>query len=191
MKYTKAQAQEYRAADGRYCPATEHFGAEISRLTVHLEPSAEILDLGCGTGRYFHRVKGGSHITAVDVSKEMLFEALKPINGFTVDGIALVRSDINKFEPAEQFDFVYSVGVLAEHIELTRQLLNKIHSWLKPGGRVYLTAERTKKGKPKTVSREKLNGMIHDSKFGAGRIATFKTNTNTFMGEHFEVWLTR
>ena len=58
----------------------------------------------------------------------------------------------------EEFDLVYSVGVLAEHTPLTRDLVQRVHRWLRPGGRFAFT---TVHPDSPTVSRGLARRLAH------------------------------
>ena len=84
-----------------------------------------MLDLGCGTGRYFWGLRQVKTLTGLDASAAMLDEARHPIHADRVaagSAITLVEGDVmtHEFAPAS-FDLVYSIGVLAEHVPLDRR----------------------------------------------------------------------
>jgi SAM-dependent methyltransferase len=106
-----------------------------------------VLDLGCGTGRYFTALgQIGStgrvrELVGLDASESMLERARLAQPGAGVAGTTLVRGDLEtcRFEPG-QFDLVYSIGVLAEHAPLTDALARRVFGWLSPGGAFAFTA---------------------------------------------------
>ena len=102
----------------------------------------DVLDLGCGTGRYFWGLRRVASIVGLDASAAMLDEARQPIHGdrLTAVPVILVKGDLvtHPFPPAS-FDLVYSIGVLAEHVPLDRVLVDRVRGWLRPGGRFAFT----------------------------------------------------
>jgi SAM-dependent methyltransferase len=102
----------------------------------------DVLDLGCGTGRYFWGLRRVATLTGLDASAPMLEEARHPLHAERLSAvpIALVNGDVmtHAFAPAS-FDLVYSIGVLAEHVPLDRSVVDRAHSWLRPGGRFAFT----------------------------------------------------
>src|SRR4030095_9875061 len=86
----------------------------------------DVLDLGCGTGRYFWGLRRVETLTGPDASAPMLIEAKKPKHADRIraERIELINGDLaaHRFPPAS-FDLVYSIGVLAEHVPLNRALV--------------------------------------------------------------------
>jgi SAM-dependent methyltransferase len=102
----------------------------------------DVLDLGCGTGRYFYAVSNVRALVGLDASAAMLDEAQHPVNAgrITAATIDLVQGDVmsHDFGP-DRFDLVYSIGVLAEHTPLDARVVANVRRWTKPGGRFALT----------------------------------------------------
>lgn len=101
-----------------------------------------VLDLGCGTGRYFWGLRRVDTLTGLDASAPMLEQARHPLHAERLAGISitLINGDVmsHPFVP-ESFDLVYSIGVLAEHVPLNRGVIERVHAWLRPGGRFAFT----------------------------------------------------
>ena len=92
----------------------------------------KLLEIGCGTGIFTEKVynKTKASITAIDVSKELLNQAISklPTVEFRV-------ADAMKTEmPAESFDGIYGSSVL-HHLNVDNAIA-EIHRLLKPGGRM-------------------------------------------------------
>ncbi|MGC9195017.1 MAG: class I SAM-dependent DNA methyltransferase [Syntrophobacteraceae bacterium] len=107
---------------------------------------ATVLDLGCGTGRWFHCLENIRFLVGVDASRPMLAvahnrlrRADKASNGHCFP-YALVEADIHNisFAPGG-FDFIYSTGVLGEYVQLNAIMLKSILMWLSKGGIAFLT----------------------------------------------------
>jgi SAM-dependent methyltransferase len=122
----------------------------------------EVLDLGCGTGRYFWGVHNATRLVGIDASAPMLAEARHPIREHQISAgsIALVQGDLATHTfPDESFDLVYSIGVLAEHAPLNRPLVDRVWRWLKTGGRfAFTTVDPASPDVPMTPLR-RLAGM--------------------------------
>jgi SAM-dependent methyltransferase len=102
----------------------------------------DVLDLGCGTGRYFWGLRKLASLTGIDASAPMLEEARHPIHAERLAAIptTLIHGDVMTHAFAEgSFDLVYSIGVLAEHVPLDQSVVNRVHTWLRPGGRFAFT----------------------------------------------------
>src|SRR5690349_6572408 len=56
----------------------------------------KVLDVGCGTGRYFHCLENVESLTGIDISDEMLASAAHPVRGhaITAKEIRLLRGNI-------------------------------------------------------------------------------------------------
>src|SRR4029453_11155404 len=74
-------AQSYRASDERGKTDESHtlkynIIRELSSSFLH---ATNVLDLGCGTGRYFHCIKNARCLVGVDASWHMLEQAKAPV----------------------------------------------------------------------------------------------------------------
>lgn len=109
----------------------------------HLEDSdaKKVLDLGCGDGgdaRLFS--KEGYDVTAVDISESGIEKIKK-----TAPAIYSLRSDIKdvNFPPAS-FDAIYShLSMYYFNEDEVRQIMQKVYSWLKPHGLVFISCKST------------------------------------------------
>lgn len=118
-------------------PARERKAKWIER-TLELKPNARILDLGCGDGMldvWFSRM--GYNVTGVDRNSNVL------VNARNIDDtkkINFIASDLNgvTFYP-ESFDavvFIETSGLMSKEVEF--KLFKKIHTWLKPEGKIIM-----------------------------------------------------
>ena len=99
-----------------------------------------VLDLGCGTGRYFYCLKNVDRLVGVDLSREMLEAAAHPVREGEVSVKQIELQCANVFEltfPDESFDFIYSLGMFGFGCPVTLELCNRFYTWLKPGGRLF------------------------------------------------------
>jgi SAM-dependent methyltransferase len=123
----------------------------------------DALDLGCGTGRYFWALPGARSVTGVDRSAPMLAKAASPVHADLIAArrVALVRGDLSTIEfSAGAFDFVYSVGVLAEHAPLDADVVSRVARWLRPGGRfAFTTVHLESPSIPRTPLRRLATGV--------------------------------
>jgi len=141
--YTDAYAATYREHDAAiYRGATvTRFGEWLRGVCRSFGRPVDVLDLGCGTGRYFHVLDQVRRLVAIDVSPAMLARAREPIGGAAAASTMLVHGDFltHEFDAAE-FDVVYSIGVLAEHSPFDDTIAARVSRWLRPGGRFAFTA---------------------------------------------------
>ena len=145
--YDGPYARRYRRHDEEF--VVGEFSAVVTdwlrETSASLSPPIDVLDLGCGTGRYFWALQGVNELVGIDASAAMLAEARQPVNAdrVTASVVTLMRGDLlgQEFE-ADRFDLVYSIGVLAEHVPLDEAIVARVARWLKPGGLFALTTVR-------------------------------------------------
>lgn len=97
----------------------------------------DCLEIGCGTGKNtVTLLSKAKHITAVDLSEEMLNKAKQKINSTHVD---FIQADITKEWSfvKQQFDLV-TFSLVLEHIEDLNSIFKKVTESLKRGGYVYV-----------------------------------------------------
>ena len=107
----------------------------LNKFINYLPESAEILDLGCGSGRdslYF--IEKGFDVTAVDGSEELCELASIHI------GQDVLNMQFNELDFQEVFDGVWACASLL-HITSTQleDVLNRIVKSLKSGGVLYMS----------------------------------------------------
>lgn len=99
----------------------------------------DVLDVGCGTGRYFHCLANVRRLVGVDISEDMLGAAAHPV---LEDFISAVQIDLKRdniylttFGPGS-FHLIYSLGMFGHGCPVTVEILNRFHQWLAPGGKL-------------------------------------------------------
>jgi ubiquinone/menaquinone biosynthesis C-methylase UbiE len=103
----------------------------VEELVDRVPDGGRLLDLGCGSGTKTRRLSERFEVVGVDISEEQLRLAHAEVRDAT-----FLQADVTELDlPAESFDAVaafYSIVHVprAEHVAL----LQKIRSWLKPGG---------------------------------------------------------
>jgi SAM-dependent methyltransferase len=142
--YDERYATRYSESDGAAASdaAIVRLSAWLADVCAGFGRPIAVLDLGCGTGRYFRALNHVRDLVGVDASESMLDRA--QLASALVDpapSVTLVRGDLETcvFE-RERFDIVYSIGVLAEHAPLTGALVRRVFTWLAPGGVFAFTA---------------------------------------------------
>ncbi|MFF5900780.1 class I SAM-dependent methyltransferase [Streptomyces argenteolus] len=105
----------------------------VADLHARLAPGSRVLDLGCGSGVPVVRdlVRAGHRVTGVDISETQIDRAREQ-----VPQAEFTRADATSvIFPVATFDAVVSLYALI-HVPLEEQppLLEKIASWLRPGG---------------------------------------------------------
>lgn len=101
-------------------------------------PGLTAVDLGCGSGQVTLRLAdAGAHVTAVDVSPEMLLRLRANARREDLDGVETVESPIEDFGvDSESVDLVVSNYALHHLRDPDKQdLARSVLGWLRPGGR--------------------------------------------------------
>jgi SAM-dependent methyltransferase len=143
-RYDDAYARRYREHDeaARTGASIVRFGEWIGSVCDRFTGEIDALDIGCGTGRYFHALRHTHRLVGIDVSRPMLDLARTPVGGASgAREIELIEGDFLEytFAPAS-FDLAYSIGVLAEHSPFDAAVAVRVRPWLRPGGRFAFSA---------------------------------------------------
>lgn len=138
-------ANQYRIDDEIEAGTENHhrLGGNLRRICRSFPQPIRVLELGCGTGRYFHWLENTELLVGTDISSEMLRLAADPVHASEVTAreIRLLQGNLYElsFAPAS-FDFIYSLGVFGYGTAITPELCARIAAWLAPGGRLYFDA---------------------------------------------------
>jgi ubiquinone/menaquinone biosynthesis C-methylase UbiE len=126
--------------------AFEHYGALLRQLSTAFGRQIDALDVGCGTGRYFHYLRNVRRLVGLDLSPHMLEQARTPTfaSALQVDSIELVCGEVTSVSfPDASFDLIYSVGVIGEYSPIDQAHLKVFLRLLKPGGTLFVTVVDT------------------------------------------------
>ncbi|HKB13477.1 MAG TPA: class I SAM-dependent methyltransferase [Vicinamibacterales bacterium] len=157
--YQSAYARQYRAHDDEL--GRGHVYARFCRwlggICDGFERDIDVLELGCGTGRYFRAIRHARTLVGIDASAAMLAEARAPLaaDEITTGSIDLIEADIVTCDLGlSRFDFVYAIGVLAEHTPLDAGIVDKVARCLRTGGRfAFTTVHPDSASVPRTFRR--------------------------------------
>lgn len=143
------QARHYRTEGdrkARLSPAYQKYFSDLSSLCEKLGKQIDVLDLGCGTGRYFDCLKNVSLLVGLDLSVNMLKEAkevFRTVSPPDLPRVLLINGDVHKvdslFSESRRFDLIYSIGTFAEYTSLNLRDLDAMYHLLAEGGYLYLT----------------------------------------------------
>ena len=164
--YDADYARRYRSRDEELAGVDSYHAlvAWIGEVCDRFGHPIDVLDLGCGTGRYFWGLRHVHTLTGLDASAPMLAEAAHPTHAADIHArdVNLITGDLQTHEfAAGSFDLVYSIGVLAEHVALTRVLAERVSRWLKPGGRfAFTTVDPQSPDVPKTMPRRVASALL-------------------------------
>lgn len=155
LQHSFDYARFYREEDERSRDNLSHAGKcqIIQELSARFVDSPTVLDLGCGTGRYFHCLTKVRSLVGVDPSENMLKMAKNPVNHIPA-AVRLVQGSLHEIEfKPDTFDFIICVGVFGGVCPLDDYSLNQVANFLKPNGIFFFTvpeyrpARRTWRGK--------------------------------------------
>ena len=114
----------------------------------------DILDLGCGTGRYAINLARKNNVTAVDMNSRMLNLARKKAREARVK-IDFFKSDVTKYSPKKKYDVILSM-LVHDHVKNLDSAAKIIASASKKGTVVFVSNvspefERVEKKVNKTI----------------------------------------
>jgi ubiquinone/menaquinone biosynthesis C-methylase UbiE len=142
--YNESYSKSYRDYDNEFVntPYYTTFVPLLKELTLSFNRPIKVLDLGCGTGRYFHALQNTVELTGIDIAAPMLKLAVHPLKEDEVNIPVINLIEGSAFEHdfgEEQFDFIYSIGVLGEHAPFTADMCDKLYSLLTDEGMLMFT----------------------------------------------------
>jgi tRNA (cmo5U34)-methyltransferase len=112
---------------------------------MHLHPRDTVLDIGCGAGNFTLRVLqhvNPLHCHLVDLSQPMLLRAEERIREFGIASVDTYQSDFRTLSFRESsFDCILA-GAVLHHLREDADwkfAFKLFHTWLKPGGRIYVS----------------------------------------------------
>jgi len=137
---------DYNKIAVKFSNSRRNITKDLIGLGQYSKEGDNVLDLGCGDGRFFKVLKD-KHIkyTGADISQEMLAIAKKQHPDLKFDKIDSIKLPY----PDQTFDVVYALSVF-HHLPGFRgraKFLNEIKRVLKIGGKVVLTVWNIKKAK--------------------------------------------
>lgn len=132
-------ARKYRAQDEEHLGGADyrHLSRVLTDLSSSFRREINVLDLGCGTGRYFHCISNAKQLVGLDISPEMLEAARSPVRSdlITAREIVLFEGDLFSARfSAGSFDMIYCLGVFGNGCEISTKACAKIYDWLTPSG---------------------------------------------------------
>jgi SAM-dependent methyltransferase len=138
-------AAQYRQSDEDHVQGQdyERIADILTRLSSQFGRPVTVLDLGCGTGRYFHCLRNVERLVGVDICPEMLEQARCPVRQerAEIQKLDLICDSIYAVRfPEKSFDLIQCVGVFGNGCGATQQFLSHCHSWLRPGGALFFDA---------------------------------------------------
>lgn len=142
--FNARRAVDYRRLDEAAItgqPSYQHYAHELQTLTQSFGRPIDVLDVGCGSGRFFHCLRSVRRLVGIDLSPAMLDQARHPVRADQISALSteLVCGDVTSLALSPQFDFIYSIGVLGEYSPFDSAVLGRLTTLLAPGGAIFLT----------------------------------------------------
>lgn len=112
---------------------------QLIRAMVGVEAGSKVLEVGCGTGRFFSDlIERGMKVTGVEPSEDMLNVVREKYSGVELDLVQGAGQSLPFGD--DHFDFVYSIRVLNQMGDKLSalQMLSEIMRVVKPGGTVLI-----------------------------------------------------
>lgn len=159
-------AEQYRHDDEIEARSENHqrLGGNLRRICRTFSHPIRVLELGCGTGRYFHWLENTRLLVGTDISAEMLRRAENPVHADEVSAKEIRLQQGNLYElsfDAGAFDFIYSLGVFGYGAAFTPELCARIAGWLTPGGRLYFDAiEKREMGRSHEIKQSVKTAVV-------------------------------
>ena len=137
-KYSSAYWQQ----DTISLEQAEENALEQSCVHAELADGQRILELGCGWGSFTLFMAArypAAQITAVSHSAAQRETILSLAQARGLDNIEVITCDMNDFQSPHQgsYDRVVSIEMF-EHMRNYRELMKRIATWLKPGGKLFV-----------------------------------------------------
>jgi cyclopropane-fatty-acyl-phospholipid synthase len=130
----------YYAEPGDTLAAAEDRALALSAQHAGLADGQDILELGCGWGSlslWMAETYPKARIVSVSNSASQRAFIEQRTREHGLDNLRVITADMNDFVIKERFDRVVSVEMF-EHMANWRELLGRVHGWLKPDGRLFL-----------------------------------------------------
>ena len=191
--YDDGYARKYRERDDALLDIATYqdFIAWLGQVCARFAQPIDVLDLGCGTGRYFWGVGNARSLVGLDASAAMIAEARRPVlaEQISAQQVVLVQGDLATHHfPDHSFDLVYSIGVLAEHMPLDGSVVARVWNWLRPGGRfAFTTVDPQSPDVPKTLPRRLASLALPIVPSGLGRTLHRRLMSHGMYGD--ERWI--
>ena len=126
-------------------PATTLAEAEAVALSstcarAEIEDGHDVLELGCGWGSaalWIARRYPRCSVTAVSNSRSQRRFIMGRAAQLGLGNIRVLIADMNEFRTRQRFDRVISIEMF-EHMRNHAELMRRVASWLKPGGKLFV-----------------------------------------------------
>lgn len=129
----------YNAISPEFSATRQYIWPDLQPFLAKVKPNSTLLDVGCGNGRLLLGLPQNIHYTGLDISRELLKEAVKAHPGHKFCETNITQESIWKHLP--RYDYIFCVAVL-HHLPTEKDqlfVLDQIKHHLKPKGKVLIT----------------------------------------------------
>ena len=135
--------------------------AEAAMLELYcdraqLQDGQDILELGCGWGSlslFMAKKYPNSRITAMSSSNQQRLHIESEIKKHELKNLTVITQDINQFNPSSTYDRIVSIEMF-EHLSNYKLLFEKLESWIKDDGAIFIHVFGHKKFAYKFVNKD-------------------------------------
>jgi len=107
---------------------------KLQRIRSVLRPTDRILEIGCGTGGTARKIATGvAHVTATDLSAEMIRIARSRSDEFTAKKIEILQAEASQEVSGYPFDAICAFSLL-HLVDDIPNVLDAVYRQVKPGG---------------------------------------------------------
>ncbi|NRB48514.1 MAG: methyltransferase domain-containing protein [Saprospiraceae bacterium] len=117
----------------------EYWDRIVAVCELELSGAEAILDAGCGPAGIF-MVLRGNPLIGVDPLLEKYQESLAHFDPDNYPQVQFVNSTLEAYSPDQPFEIIFCCNVI-NHVADLGESLDKLSSWLKPGGTLILSID--------------------------------------------------
>jgi ubiquinone/menaquinone biosynthesis C-methylase UbiE len=183
QKFWDKQAKRFDDSEKQFEYASQKL---IARTKVYLNANDNVLDFGCATGtKTLELADGIKHIHGLDISAEMISEAIKKKNKVNVTNVSFSQGTIfNDDLEKASFDKIIAYSII-HLLEDSEKVIQRIHELLKLGG---LLISETACFKDKMDFKTRLEFTTY---FFMKRLGIFPLHLNMFTTSDIEQLINR
>ena len=158
----------------------------MARTKEYLNTSDNVLDFGCATGtKTIELADSIKHIHGLDISAEMISEAIKKKNKTDLTNVSFSQGTIYN-DNLEKSSFEKIIAFVIIHLlEDSEKVIQRIHELLKPGG-LFISTTACFKEKMHFKTRLEFTTI-----FIMKRLGIFPLHLNMFMASEVEMLINR
>lgn len=142
------------------------FGSRLLIDTVQMNPSAKVLDVGCGYGPIglaLASLVPQGNVTMVDINERAIQLAKQNAARNKVDNVKILQSDTLKEVMGETFDVVVTNPPIRAGKDIVHRIFEEAHQVLVEGGHLWVVIQK-KQGAPSAYAKlESLFSSVEEA----------------------------